>query len=63
MDPMTRNLFRVVVPNEEQEGGSRLIRRKQKSTADLVEHLMGRKPEHRLAFIQQNAAHLDQLDI
>jgi len=27
---------------------------------DLVERLMGRNPEHRYAFIQGNAAHVDE---
>ena len=31
--------------------------------ADLVERLMGRKPESRMAFIQQNARFVDQVDI
>jgi topoisomerase-4 subunit B len=38
-------------------------RRKRGPTADLVERLMGRKPELRLAFIQENAARIDDLDI
>ena len=63
MDPMTRNLFRVVVPDEDDADGSKSGRRKLSATADLVERLMGRKPEHRLAFIQENAAQIDQLDI
>src|SRR3546814_14614941 len=30
---------------------------------DLVDRLMGRKPEHRLAFIQENAKFADALDV
>jgi len=63
MQPSTRNLFRVVVPNEDEAEGAKPGRRKPSPTADLVERLMGRKPEHRLAFIQENAARIDQLDI
>jgi topoisomerase-4 subunit B len=63
MHPSTRNLFRVVVPNEDEAEGTKPGRRKPSPTADLVERLMGRKPEHRLAFIQENAARIDQLDI
>ena len=37
----------------------------QKKTADLVERLMGRKPELRFAFIQENAKFVetDELDV
>ncbi|MFT5440763.1 MAG: topoisomerase-4 subunit B [Alphaproteobacteria bacterium] len=49
MDPEKRTLLRVTIPdaaNAAQEA---------KRTATLVEDLMGRKPERRLAFIQKNA--------
>lgn len=45
MDPAKRNLLRVVVLTEDQEG-----------VADCVERLMGNKPEARFAFIQERAA-------
>ncbi|WP_291298604.1 DNA topoisomerase IV subunit B [Elioraea sp.] len=48
MDPKRRTLLRVVTPPE-------LFAR----TQDLVEALMGRKPELRFAFIQENAASMD----
>ena len=63
MNPATRNLFRVVVPDEDADGEAMGARRKRGPTADLVERLMGRKPELRLAFIQENAARIDDLDI
>ena len=63
MNPATRNLFRVVVPDEDAAGEATAARRKRGPTADLVERLMGRKPELRLAFIQENAARIDDLDI
>ena len=63
MDPATRNLFRVVVPDGDEADAAKPGRRKRGPTADLVERLMGRKPELRLAFIQENAARIDELDI
>lgn len=45
MDPKKRNLLRVVVLAQDQEG-----------TADSVERLMGNKPDARFAFIQERAA-------
>jgi topoisomerase IV subunit B len=51
MDPNTRTLIRVTLPQEyEERAGVR----------DLVERLMGKNPEHRFAFIQANAAHVDE---
>jgi topoisomerase-4 subunit B len=49
MDPAKRSLLKVVLPPEERA-----------RTADLIEALMGRKPELRFRFIQENAAKLDQ---
>jgi topoisomerase-4 subunit B len=43
MDPATRTLARVTLPRAEE------------AVADLVEQLMGRKPELRFRFIQENA--------
>jgi topoisomerase-4 subunit B len=48
MDPKRRVLLRVVLPPEERA-----------RTAELMEALMGRKPELRFKFIQDNAARLD----
>ncbi|MBE9604970.1 DNA topoisomerase IV subunit B [Acetobacteraceae bacterium H6797] len=48
MDPKRRTLLKVVLPNEERA-----------TTSALIEDLMGRKPERRFAFIQENAATLD----
>jgi topoisomerase-4 subunit B len=51
MDPKTRTLLRVVLPQEyEARAGVR----------DLVDRLMGKNPEHRFAFIQANAANVDE---
>ncbi len=57
MDPGGRTLLRVTVPLA--RDGARAVRR----TADLVEGLMGRKPEKRLAYIQKHAHTVDALDI
>jgi topoisomerase-4 subunit B len=50
MDPKTRTLLRVTLPQEYEERAS---------VRDLVERLMGKNPEHRFAFIQANAAMVD----
>jgi len=49
MDPKRRTLLRVVLPPEERA-----------RTSDLIEALMGRRPELRFRFIQENAAKLDE---
>ena len=51
MDPKSRTLIRVTLPQEyEDRAGVR----------DLVERLMGKHPEHRFNFIQENAARVDE---
>ena len=52
MDPKHRTLLRVDIDNEESE-----------STKDVVDELMGTKPEARFRFIQENAAFAHDLDI
>ena len=51
MDPKTRGLIRITLPQsyEERDG-----------VRDLVDRLMGRNPEHRFQFIQSHAAELDE---
>ncbi len=56
MDPAQRNLYQVRLPEHDDPDAA-------KDTADLVERLMGRKPELRLAFIQQNAPKAGELDV
>jgi len=51
MDPKTRQLIRIELPEEYQE---------QNEVRGLVERLMGRNPEHRFAFIQSHAAEVDE---
>jgi topoisomerase-4 subunit B len=50
MDPGTRTMIRVTLPQEYEE---RAVVR------DLVDRLMGKEAHHRFAFIQENAARLD----
>jgi topoisomerase-4 subunit B len=51
MDPRTRSLIRITLPQEYEERA--LVR-------DLVDRLMGRNPEHRFHFIQSHAAEVDE---
>ncbi len=54
MQPGKRSLYRVVLPQD----------RESLAATDLrVESLMGRKPELRLAFIQENAPTVENLDV
>jgi topoisomerase IV subunit B len=55
MDAKTRTLLRVALPPEDQ--------RAFKDTVELVESLMGRKPELRYQFIQEHAAFVRDLDV
>ncbi len=52
MDPATRKLIRVTV--QEDVAGQ---------TGDLVERLMGKKPELRFQYIQENARFVEELDV
>ncbi|SNS73928.1 DNA topoisomerase IV subunit B [Sphingomonas laterariae] len=54
MDPAKRSMTRVVLPQEYEE---------RQSVRDLVDRLMGKNPEHRFAFIQANAAQMDEAAI
>jgi topoisomerase-4 subunit B len=61
MDPATRTLLRVVVT----EATDPDPQAEERQTRQRVEHLMGRKPELRFAFIQENARFVaaDDLDV
>jgi topoisomerase-4 subunit B len=51
MDPKTRSMLRITLPQEyEARAGVK----------DLVDRLMGTNPAHRYAFIQENAARMDE---
>ena len=52
MDPTSRKLIRVTI--DEDEPGE---------TGDLVERLMGKKPELRFQYIQENARFVEELDV
>jgi topoisomerase-4 subunit B len=52
MDPRKRTLLKVVLPPEERA-----------DTSNLIEALMGRKPELRFKFIQENASKLDEAEV
>jgi topoisomerase-4 subunit B len=56
MDPKKRTLLRVMVPDRDH-------REAFEETQNLVESLMGRKPELRLAFIQEHATAIEELDV
>ena len=56
MDPARRVLLQVAMPTMDDPEG-------QRDTATLVENLMGRKPEGRLAYIRENARFVRELDI
>jgi len=51
MDRKTRNLIRITLPQEYEERAG---------VKDLVDRLMGTNPAHRFAFIQENAAQVDE---
>nr|MDP9413366.1 type IIA DNA topoisomerase subunit B [Pseudomonadota bacterium] len=51
MDPKTRSLIRITLPQEFEQ---------RQTVKDLVDRLMGRNPEHRFAFIQSHAAEVDE---
>jgi len=52
MDPAKRTLLKVTTPSEERA-----------QTNDLVESLMGRRPELRFQFIQEHARDVEELDV
>ena len=52
MDPLSRKLIRVSIDDEEPG-----------ETSNLVDQLMGKKPELRFQYIQENAKFADELDI
>ena len=50
MDPKSRSMIRITLPQEYEERAG---------VKDLVDRLMGTNPAHRFAFIQENAARLE----
>ena len=59
MDPASRTLLRVTVP----ESDNAETAEEAKDTAKLVDSLMGRKPELRLAYIQEHAPFVEDVDV
>ncbi|GAB4224230.1 MAG: DNA topoisomerase IV subunit B [Kiloniellaceae bacterium] len=59
MDPAKRTLLRVTIVGAEDQNPAA----EEKAAADLVDRLMGRKPEMRFAFIQENARFVEELDV
>ena len=51
MDPATRQMLRITLPQEYEERAG---------VKDLVDRLMGTNPAHRFAFIQENAARVEE---
>lgn len=54
MDPAQRTLLRVTLPEEYEE---------RSEVRSLVDRLMGKKPEHRFAFIQAHAKFVEEIDV
>ena len=54
MDPASRSLLRITLPREYEDRAG---------VKDLVDRLMGRNPEHRFRFIQDQAAQVDRESI
>jgi topoisomerase-4 subunit B len=59
MSPKKRVLLRVMIPDATKEAEQAEATR----TAELIESLMGRKPELRFAYIQENARFVRDLDV
>ena len=63
MDPASRMLLRVTVAHPGNGLDDGAVRRSNKKTDALVESLMGRKPELRFRFIQENARFVRDVDV
>lgn len=61
MDMKKRNLMRVVLPSAEKSNDA--FKKASGGTAQLIERLMGKNPEARFEFIQQNAKFAQDIDI
>ncbi len=51
MDPKVRSLLRITLPADYED---------RQVVKDLVDRLMGTNPAHRFAFIQENAAQVEE---
>jgi len=63
MAPASRGLIRVTLPRRGNGVDDATVDRRSKDVAELVESLMGRKPELRFKFIQENAQAVENLDV
>ena len=61
MSPSKRTLIRVTLPKASTE--DKIGVDEAKATSQLVEQLMGRKPEKRFNYIQKNARFVDDIDV
>jgi len=61
MDPDKRTLLRVVLPSK--NAATEETQEEAAYTADIVERLMGNKPEYRFQFIQEHAKFVENLDV
>ena len=61
MDPDKRTLLRVVLPSK--NSTTEETQEEATYTADIVERLMGNKPEYRFQFIQEHAKFVENLDV
>ena len=61
MDMKKRSLLRVVLPEAERSNDA--FKKAEGGTAQLIDRLMGKNPEARFAFIQENAQFVRELDI
>ena len=59
MDPGKRTLLRVTIVGDKDKNPAA----EEKNAADIIERLMGRKPELRFAFIQENARFVQEIDV
>ena len=59
MDPQKRTLLRVMIPHKATEEEAEEVA----YTSQIVERLMGTKPEYRFQFIQEHAKFVENLDI
>lgn len=61
MDVTKRNLLRVVLPEAEKSEDA--FKKAEGGTAQLIDRLMGKNPEARFEFIQENAKFAQDIDI
>ena len=65
MDPEKRNLMRITIvdPDNDIDPDGSNLQKAMKKTESLIDQLLGKKPELRFQFIQENASFAQNLDI